>query len=223
MRALIRHIVQVTYKPLLERYLSRTRVYTHSGTRLLIPADVFHPGFFFSSRLLLNYVSRLSLTGKRFLELGAGSGLIAMKAAQKSAFVTASDINPVAIEFLELNSRKNQAEIRIIQSDLFRAIPPDAFDVIVINPPYYMRNPRTYRDYAWCCGEHGEYFERLFREMKHYVHDGSEIYMVLFERADLELIENLAIQNGFGFTCVHTSQNMLEKNFIFKIYKERDV
>jgi release factor glutamine methyltransferase len=40
------------------------------------------------------------LKNKHVLELGAGSGLIAIKAAKEGALVTATDINPVAIEYL---------------------------------------------------------------------------------------------------------------------------
>ena len=220
MKSAIRHIVSHTYKPLLERYLSRTRVYRYEDIKLEIPPQVFHPGFFFSTRLLLNYIKQLPLEGRSFLEPGCGSGLISIYAAKKGAIVTATDINPVAIEFIEKNSRLNQAGITIIQSDLFRNIPKQAFDIIAINPPYYKKNPESAKDYAWFCGENGEYFESLFRGLNDYVHPGSEILMILFDGCDMEMIENLAVQNGFSLNCVQTHKNLLEKNFIFQIKRE---
>ena len=70
------------------------------------PPEVFHPGFFFSTRLLLKLYQTIAIAGKSFLEPGCGSGLISIYAAKKGAIVTATDINPVAIEFLKKNSRQ---------------------------------------------------------------------------------------------------------------------
>jgi len=221
MKTALRHIIAHTYKPLLLKYLSKIRIYKYEDIQLEISPQVFHPGFFFSTRLLLKYIKQLPLLGQRFLEPGCGSGLISIYAAKKGATVTASDINPVAIDFLKKNSRKNQVELTIIQSDLFQNIPIQQFDIIAINPPYYKKQPQTFRDYAWYCGENGEYFKNLFTELNNYIHPGSEIFMVLFEGCDIELIANLAAQNKFNLLCVHTRKNMLEKNFIFKIEKTK--
>lgn len=221
MKTALRHIIAHTYKPLLLKYLSKIRIYKYEDIQLEISPQVFHPGFFFSTRLLLKYIKQLPLQGQRFLEPGCGSGLISIYAAKKGATVTASDINPVAIEFLKKNSRTNQAELTIIQSDLFQNIPIQQFDIIAINPPYYKKQPQTFRDYAWYCGENGEYFKNLFTELNKYTHPSSEIFMVLFEGCDIELIANLAAQNKFNLECVHSKKNMLEKNFIFKIEKTK--
>jgi hypothetical protein len=34
------------------------------------------------------------------------------------------------------------------------------------------------------------------------------------------MINGFAVQNNFVLTCVHSKQNMLEKNFIYKIEKK---
>ena len=217
MKATLRNIVGRTYKPLLEKYLSKTRIYNYGDITLEIPPEVFHPGFFFSTRLLLNYIKQLPLQGKNFLEPGCGSGLISIYAAKQGANVTATDINPIAIEFLKKNSQLNDAEITIIQSDLFQKIPQQQFDIIAINPPYYKKQPETNKDYAWFCGENGEYFSVLFKELNNYIHAGSEVLMVLFEGCNIKMIGELASENGFDLNCVHTKQNLLEKNFIYKI------
>src|SRR4029079_10565830 len=107
MNTALKHIVAHTYKPLLVKYLSKTRVYRYKDIRLSIAPGVFHPGFFFSTQLLLQYISKLPLQGKRFLELGCGSGLISIAAAKMGAMVTATDINPLATEYLKENSRRN--------------------------------------------------------------------------------------------------------------------
>jgi len=219
MNTVIRHIVANTYKPLLTKYLSKTRMYRHGRLRLQIAPEVFHPGFFFSTQMLLQYINKLPLQKKELLELGCGSGLISMVAADKGAIVTATDINPVAVEFLKKNCLHHQLQLHVFYSDLFEDIPAKKFDIIAINPPYYKKDPQTLRDHAWFCGEHGAYFERLFAGLQLYIHAGTEVLMVLFDGCDMDMIHGFAAVNNFTLTCVQSKLNMLEKNFIYKIEK----
>lgn len=217
MRETIKHITTRLYKPLLVKYLSATRTYTCKGIRLVIPPAVFHPGFFFSTRLLLRYIATLPLKNRSFLELGAGSGLIAMYAAREGAQVTASDINPVAIHSLEMNSRSNCIALTIITSDLFANIPKQTFDIIAINPPYYKKQPQTPAQYAWYCGEQGEYFQQLFSSLQPYMHTQSIVLMVLSDGCDLQMIFGMALSNGFKLHCVFEKRNWLETDYIFRV------
>ncbi|MBC7874672.1 MAG: methyltransferase [Ferruginibacter sp.] len=220
MRTVLKHIVANTYKPLLVKYLSKTRLYHYDDICLEIPPQVFHPGFFSSTQLLLRSINRLSLHKKTLLELGAGSGLIAIQAAKKGALATATDINPVAIEYLGINSVQNKVNLEIILSDHFDGIPVQPFDIIAINPPYYKKQPQTWIDHAWYCGEKGEYFSRLFSQLAGYMHRDTVILMVLCDGCDIPMIEALALSNAFHLQLVHTKQSMLGKNFIYKIHRE---
>lgn len=221
MKAALKHIVAHTYKPLLIKYLSKTRMYKWGGIKLEIPPQVFHPGFFSSTLILLQYINRLSLQNKNLLELGAGSGLIAIQAAKQGAVVTATDINPIAVKYLHINSVQNNVSPAIIRSDLFAAIPKQSFDIIAINPPYYKKEPITFGDYAWFCGENGQYFSGLFSQLAGYIHDKTETIMVLCDGCDIAMIEEAADRNGFKLQLKLTKQNMLEKNFIYKIEKKK--
>lgn len=205
------------YRPLVEWYLSSTREYTYKGIRLLVPPQVFHPGLFFSTRLLLHHIGRLPLHGQKMLELGAGNGLISFFAARQGASVTASDINPIAIEYLQSNSVRNSLPITVIRSDLFSGIPLQHFDIIAINPPYYKRTPVSDADYAWFCGEHGEYFDGLFRDLRLYMHAGTSAWMILNEACDMAMIGRYAANYGFSLACVWSGRNWLERNFLYRI------
>jgi release factor glutamine methyltransferase len=221
MKTALKHIVAHTYRPLLIKYLSKTRSYRYGDIKLEISPQVFHPGFFFSTKLLLNYIKRFPLQGKHFLEPGCGSGLISIYAAKQGADVTATDINPIAIEFLRKNAEQNNVELKIILSDLFKNISEQKFDIIAINPPFYKKQPVSELEYAWFCGENGEYFSGLFSELNNYIHPGSEVWMILFEGCDLEMIGNMASRNGFEMLCVYTRKNLLERNFIYKIERTK--
>ena len=217
MNTTLKNIIGRTYKPWLEKYLAKTRQYKYKGVKLNIAPEVFHPGFFFTTEILLQFIDRLDLHQKKLLELGCGSGLISIMAAKKDAVVTATDINSIAVEFLIKNSSQNKVSLKIIRSDLFQEIPPQLFDIIVINPPYYKKQPVTEKDHAWFCGENGEYFSRMFGTISNFIHADTMILMVLSNGCDMEMIQSMAIQNGFRLNCVHSRRNMMEKNSIFKI------
>lgn len=209
-----------TYKPLLVKYLSRTRKYRYKKLELDIAPGIFHPGFFFSTQLLLQYISKMQLQKKEFLELGCGSGLISMVAAGKGAKVTATDINPLAVEWLQTNCHRNKLEATVFQSDLFCNMANKKFDIIAINPPYYKKEPLTIQDHAWFCGRHGAYFNKLFKTMGDHIHAGTEILMVVFDGCDMDMINGFAAENQFVLKAVSAKRNLLEKNFIYKIEKQ---
>ena len=194
-------------------------MYSYDNIRLEIPPQVFHPGFFFSTRLLLRYISALSLQGQRFLELGAGSGLISIYAAKKGARVTATDINPVAIECLRRNCDENQVQPEIILSDLFANIPEQSFDIIPINPPYYKKQPQTMADHAWYCGENGEYFQQLFAKLGKYIHQNSVVLMVLSEECDINMISEIASGHNFYMQKKVTKKSAWEYLYVYQIIR----
>jgi len=192
-------------------------MYSYGNIRLEVPPQVFHPGFFFSTKLLLRYISALSLQGQRFLELGAGSGLISIHAAKKGATVTATDINPVAIECLVRNCDQNKVKPEIILSDLFANIPEQSFDIIATNPPYYKKQPRTPADHAWYCGENGEYFEQLFIKLGKYIHKNSIVLMVLSDECDINMISEIASGHNFHMQKKITKKSVWEYFYIYQI------
>jgi release factor glutamine methyltransferase len=218
MNGIVKYIVSRTYKPLLVKYLAQTRIYSYKGITLEIPPEVFHPGFFFSTKLLFRFLSYENLNHKSFLELGAGSGLLSIFAAKKGAHVTATDLNGTAIKTLTKNAATNKVKLNIVHSDLFEKIRKQGFDIIVINPPYYKKKPANESELAWYCGENGEYFESLFNGLRKYMHQQSQVLMVLCDGCDLEMIHGMASKHNFNMSCVYTRKNILENNYIFKIH-----
>lgn len=217
MRRITRYLATVIYKPLLVKYLSKERPYSYKNIHLKIHPDVFHPGFFHSTKILLHYLGSLSLRNKRFLELGAGSGLISIAAAKAGAVVTASDINPVAIDYLRRNMQANSVSVNLAVSDLFDDLPLQVFDLIVINPPYYFDSPRSFREHAWYCGKNGEYFQDLFHSLSNYCNSTTVILMILCEGSNREAIRSIAGAHGFALTCVKEVQNLIERNYVYRI------
>ena len=204
-------------KPLLEIYLSGERTYRYQNLHLKIFPGVFHPGFFFSTKIILGYLDAFELKNKTFLELGAGSGLIAISAAKKGAFVTATDISLRALENISVNKKLNDATLVLIHSDLFDHIPQQVFDFIVINPPYYKGKIRSEADRAWYAGEQHEYFQKLFLQLPSYINEGTHTFMILSDGCDILRIQDLAAANQLTFRQVFLKKVYWETNYIFEI------
>ncbi len=72
-----------------------------------------------------------AVTGRRILDLGSGSGLCAIVAAQSgAASVVACDIDPFAVAAIGLNARANRVRVATARGDALAADPPDV-DVIL--------------------------------------------------------------------------------------------
>lgn len=217
MKTIIKKAIHRIGKPMMDRYLASDRDYKHEDISVTVRPGVFHPGFFFSTRIMLFFLSKLDLPGKRLLELGAGSGLLSIYAAKQGAKVTSSDISKTAAEGLVRNGWKNNVELTVYESDLFNEFPPQTFDIIIINPPFYPHNPVKESQYAWFCGKGHVYFRRLFPEMLAFLNRDSQIYMILSEDCDIAQIRQLARSHGYSMEAVFTSKNWWETNFVFSI------
>jgi len=217
LKRLIKKFLNVFYRPLVVRYLKHDRRYHFQGLDIVVKAGVFHPGLFFSTKLLIRHLSDMDLTTKRFLELGAGTGLISMIAARKNAVVTASDISRLAINNINENAKLNRLPIRPKLSNLFDDFAGEQFDVIVVAPPYYPGNPVTERDYAWYCGEDFEYFHDLFAQLDQHVAVGGIVRMILSEDCDIVRIREIARLNNIELQVVVDTRVLWEKNYIFDV------
>ena len=72
----------------------------------------------------------------RVLEIGTGSGAIAVAAARCGADVTAVDVSRRALASAWLNARRHGTSIHVRRGSLLEPVPGERFDVIVSNPPY---------------------------------------------------------------------------------------
>jgi release factor glutamine methyltransferase len=213
----LKYLLTKLGQPLIRKYLLHTRVYGYEGIRLEIPAGVFHPGLFFSTRLMIRHLKKEEMHGKSFLELGAGSGLIALLAAKRGAVSTATDINQLALHHLRKNSFNNRIPVQIVYSDVFTLLEPQSFDIICINPPYFMKDPETMAQHAWYCGKNGEFFEKFFSQVRHFCHAGTKIYMVLSDACNVKLIRSIAAKHNYQLLVVHKKTNWIEVNYIFSV------
>ena len=223
MKSFLKKLLFPVLKSVYNIYSSKERSYSYKGINVRVMPGVFHPGLFFSTKLLIEYISKYDLNDKNVLELGAGSGLISVYCAKLKANVTASDINPIAVENINQNSKLNSVIINVVESDLFDRIETKEFNFIIINPPYYPKNPNNDEEFAWFCGNDFQYFKKLFNQIGNYVNNDSKIIMVLSEDCDIEMIKKIGEQSHFIFTKCYEQKIWGEMNYIFEISKSNIV
>ncbi|MHA6644171.1 class I SAM-dependent methyltransferase [Mesorhizobium sp. A623] len=80
-----------------------------------------------------------TVLGRRVLDLGAGSGLVAIAAAKAGAGeILAAEIDHNALAVLELNLAANTVTATIIDQDILGAEPP-AVDLVLVGDVFYER------------------------------------------------------------------------------------
>ncbi|MFT4892836.1 MAG: release factor glutamine methyltransferase [Candidatus Nanohaloarchaea archaeon] len=164
---------------------------------------VYEPGE--DSFLLKNHVSELELEGKKVLDMGTGSGILAIETAEKGGEVTAVDINPEAVEKIRSKAEEKGVEIEIRQSDLFENV-EDKFDLITFNPPYLPGEKGIGDEEIWRGGETGvELTQRFLEKIDSYLTEEGSALIVLSDRAEYEeLVE------GYGLEIVERKQLWFE-------------
>ena len=118
--------------------------------------------------------------GARVLDLGTGTGVIAMAVARRAAArVTAVDVSVRAVLAAWINTKMRGLRVRVMRGDLFAPVAGELFDIIVANPPYVAGNPepppRHGRARAWDAGLDGRrVLDRICAEApRHLVHGGT--------------------------------------------------
>jgi release factor glutamine methyltransferase len=102
---------------------------------LLVTPDVLVPRP--ETEMLVDKV--LELRPRRLLDLGTGSGCVAVACAVHlpRCEVTATDVSGRALAVARRNAERHGVKIRFLEGDLYAALPAgERFDVIASNPPY---------------------------------------------------------------------------------------
>jgi release factor glutamine methyltransferase len=117
-----------------------------AGKPFLVLPQVFNPALFSTSEFLVNNLNnQLVPSGSFVLDLGTGSGVGAVFAAQWAGQVIAIDNNPAAVRCAQINMLLNEVDKKVSVSlgDLFATLQNQVFDVILFNPPYFQGDSQT--------------------------------------------------------------------------------
>ena len=122
--------------------------------------------------------------GQSVLEIGTGSGIVAMYASRLTDRITVTDINFDACMLAEKNFKANNIEnIEILFGNLFEVVENRKFDVILFNTPYLPTEDDEVLDdtinYAFDGGLNGRKVIDLFlNEVGNHLNDGGIVQMI---------------------------------------------
>ena len=122
--------------------------------------------------------------GQSVLEIGTGSGIVAMYASRLTDKITVTDINFDACELARKNFKANNIEnIEILFGNLFEVVKNRKFDVILFNTPYLPTEDDDVIDdninYAFDGGLNGRKVIDLFlNEVGNHLNDGGIVQII---------------------------------------------
>lgn len=185
------------------RWLARPRTSRFGGLVLVAPPGVFHPGVFFSTRAMVDWLGRQRLHGRSVLDLGAGSGALGIAAARGGAEVTAVELNPLAQIATLDNAARNNVRLRLCPGDSFSALPAEArFDLLISNPPWFEGEAEDDAALAFRAGAGLRFVDRLFAEGPRHLRPQGRMVTVLGASADFAAIAAIAARHGLRSECL---------------------
>lgn len=154
----------------------------------------------------------------RVLEIGTGTGLIAITAARKARGVVGTDINQHALDCTVKNIIINKAfNVELRKGDLFEPLEGEKFDLILFNTPYLPSDEDETvddeLDAAWNGGSSGrEVIDRFLHGVNDHLNPGGKVQLVQSSLSDNQ--ETLSKLEELGFEASITAS---EKGFFEEI------
>ncbi|MCR5820470.1 MAG: methyltransferase [Bacteroidaceae bacterium] len=164
----------------------------------------------------------------RLLDIGTGSGLIALMAAQREPGlqVTGIDIHADSVSQAQENVRNSPfaERIKIIQADI-RTFEAKPFDSIISNPPFFEEDLLP-PDAARCSARHtvGLPFAELIRHASRLLASGGS-FNVIIPTSALETFNMLCLENGLRIhdsLFVQTTPKKSPKRILLSFIKSEE-
>lgn len=156
---------------------------------------------------LVNFALKSITSESKVLDIGTGSGVIAITIAKESkAKVTAIDISRKALKVAKKNAKNNQVNVEFICSNLFSKLKERKFDIIISNPPYITKEAyngldKTVKDFepklALVGGDDGlKFYKEIIKNAHKYLLNNGKIYFEIgYDQA--ESVKDLLVKNGY--------------------------
>ncbi len=157
--------------------------------------------------------------GESVLDMGTGSGVQAIFAAEISQHIVATDISPKAVETARLNVKRFglQDRIEVRLGDLFAPIKSgERFDVILFNIDY---PSNQYTQFWW------KIHERFFDEVRQYLKPNGRIYYQIGLVDNVPRVKAMADRNGLRIMSMRMDERLIFQRapIVFMLQREEDV
>ena len=180
------------------------------GKKILICPGVFDPRTvttkFFIKNMQIKHKSKV-------LDLGTGTGVIAIFAANKAKKVIAVDKSKAAINCAKRNAKINNINnITFVKSNLFEKV-REKFDVILFQPPYIKGKAEKEIDKTFI---ENNTVKRFLHVARRYLRKRGYIIMSYSTLGDLKNMLKIA-KRYYKINQIAEKRFLLEKIFLFKL------
>lgn len=153
------------------------------GREFEIFPSVFSPEFNSSTHWASKIFPFPSNLKESMLEVGTGCGALSIQAAIHGLTdVTATDINPIAVECAQHNAVRHNVNVQFLRSDLFDQLNNRKFNMVFWNFPFnYPQEEESIKNLDYCAMSFYDpgyqLMERFMAEARNYLKEGGRVYM----------------------------------------------
>jgi release factor glutamine methyltransferase len=152
----------------------------------------------------------------RILEIGTGTGIIAITASKHADEVIAVDINEYAVACARENSKINQSNIDVRLGDLFDPVKDEKFDLIIFNTPYLPTDDDEMigdeLEAAWDGGKDGRMvIDRFIEKLPEHLNSGGRVQLVQSSLSNVEQTTGRLMQLGFDVKITASARFFFEE------------
>ena len=216
-RALWRLLLRARFVLWQHRRHDRLVLERRSGLPLVVLPGVLNPALFRTSGVVLDALHGGAVpAGATVLDLGTGSGVLAVAAARTARSVVAVDLNPAAVRCARINALLNGVEdrVEVREGDLFAPVAGERFDVVLCNPPFYRGEPRTPLDGALFSTD---FAERLSGALSLHLTPQGFALVVLSSDGDIAGFEAAFRDAGLAFQTVAERDLVSEQIRLYRL------
>lgn len=159
-------------------HAARTHARTVGSRPLLVMPGVFDPVLTKVGAWLGPVMAGLVRPGERWLDVGTGTGVVAMAMAEVGAEVVATDVDTTACRNARLNASLNGLVLDVRQGDLFAPVDGESFHGVVANLPFWPSARGAPIAHAFAAGDDFALLRRFVAEAPQFA---PRAYLVLSE------------------------------------------
>ncbi|MDD5417621.1 MAG: methyltransferase [Candidatus Nanoarchaeia archaeon] len=163
--------------------------YELKGKTFYITPNIMSPKFSYAPQFFMDYWNIQE--NDTVLDVGTGSGVLAIFASDIAKKVIATDINPYCLESVKKSIEINNADVELRIGNMFDIVKEDElFSKIFFNAPYFSRKPKDNLERAVFDKDY-KAMEAFLKDAKHHLTRNGQVLVGFSELGDVKRIEKM--------------------------------